>query len=82
MLHGRRAVGATRAPDRLERLVAFSRRHPKARILLATRTVCIGDRPWAGSGQINAGPTAAYCHAVGKAALPLGPTLGTPFFRG
>ena len=71
-----------KAPDRLDGLVAFSRRHPKARILLTTRTARMGDRPWAGSGLINIGPTAAYCHGVGKAALTLGPTSETPLFDG
>ena len=70
------------APNRLEGLVAFSQRHPNTRVLLTTRTARRGDQPWAGSGPINIGPAAAYCYAVGKSALTLGPMATTPMFQG
>lgn len=70
------------APDRLEGLVAFSKRHPEARILLTTRTARVGDRPWKGSGQINIGPTAAYCYAFGRAAVTIGLVLKSQLLRG
>ncbi len=70
------------APDRLDGLVAFSKRHPDAKVMLTTRTARVGERPWAGSGQITIAPTTAYCYVLGRAAVTVRLALKSPLLRG
>ncbi|MYF97020.1 MAG: ATP-binding protein [Holophagales bacterium] len=67
-------------PQELTSLIAFSNRHPNARVLVTSKTKDREHCDWPGAGSLNIGPAAHYCHAVGRQAIESPATGATPWF--
>lgn len=67
-------------PRELTSLVAFSNRHPNARVMVTSKTKNRELSDWPGAGPLHIAPAAHYCHAVGRHAIESPATGATPWF--